>query len=198
MLCNNLQRMKYSCLILASNLRRFSTILMRAPKHFHRSTRCTYNIYYAQFVTNVYFGEIKIRIVKWRSCETFHRSEYTALLLLPPPLSSRIKRRMEETVNYMGRASRRLYRHVGLNLYDQPLSRGRISSAIGPPHRPTKFCSRNVCRNFASTSLLRQGGPVLYALRDEQETRESQSERQAEIAPHRIRRTRERRTWRSA
>lgn len=25
----------------------------------------------------------------------------------------------------------RLYRHVGLNLYDQPLSRGRISSAIG-------------------------------------------------------------------
>lgn len=35
------------------------------------------------------------------------------------------------TVNHAARAPGRLYRHVGLNLYDQPLSRGRISSAIG-------------------------------------------------------------------
>lgn len=34
-------------------------------------------------------------------------------------------------MNYAGKAPGWLYRHVGLNLYDQPLSRGRISSAIG-------------------------------------------------------------------
>ncbi|KYM88876.1 hypothetical protein ALC53_02642 [Atta colombica] len=45
-------------------------------------------------------------------------------------------------VNYTGRAPRRLYRHVGLNLYDQPLSRGRISSAIGALFPPILLSKR--------------------------------------------------------
>lgn len=93
----------------------------------------------------------------------------------------------------MGRASRRLYRHVGLNLYDQPLSRGRISSAIGALF-PSNFALETSAA--AETSPRRRLStarrPALYALRDESEgrERERESERQTEIVPRRIHRTR--------
>jgi len=76
----------------------------------------------------------------------------------------------------MGRALRRLYRHVGLNLYDQPLSRGRISSAIGALF--LQSCSRNVCRrrNFVST-LYGKAAHVIHASRRSENKRGEEADR---------------------
>lgn len=154
-------------------------------------------------VINLYFGEIKIRIFKWRSCETHFIAPVELESCSPSPSSCSsffegIKRRMG-TVNYMGRASRRLYRHVGLNLYDQPLSRGRISSAIGAlfPSPPPN----SALETFAATETSRRRLSYGKAARVIRVSRRAGDERVGEAdrdcATPDIQRMRERRMWRS-
>jgi len=105
---------------------------------------------------------------------------------------------IKSPVNYAGRAVGRLYRHVGLNLYDQPLSRGHISSAIAavvaapvPVSSPSPgLRSRNVCcrrrRNFSRRRRLCRGdprdGPKAAGKRNA-ESIDRERERETEIAP---------------
>lgn len=161
------------------------------------STLCTCYTFAIYRVHSITYSSVELkfkwRIVKWQFYERSHCAsgawqEYTALPLLPSFYSfSEGIRRRKETVNYTGRAPRRLYRHVGLNLYDQPLSRGRISSAIGPLF--PRFCSWNVYRrrNFSSSTF--RYGKAAHVIRAPR--RAEKSERKTEIVPHRIRGARE-------
>jgi len=120
----------------------------------------------------------------WPYCALLKYSARLRRLLLAPLF---VGVAHKEPVNYAGRAVGRLYRHVGLNLYDQPLSRGHISSAIAavvgaPSPSPLDCALETSAAVAAETSLVVDVAPcrVIRTTGQKRGKRDTERERERE------------------